>query len=878
MKDWYQKQIEEVFQILKTNQEGLSEKEVKNRLLENGLNLLPKKKSEGFFHIFFRGMLDPIVLLLVVTVIFSFLVGEFIDGIAIILIIMLDLFLGTIQEYHAEKTADSLSDFIKVNSLVQRKEGVISIDSKNLVVGDIVLLSSGDRVAADLRIISSQNLQVNESILTGESTFVLKDNKVLEKETPFVYRTNMLYSGTSIAMGRATAVVVATGLNTEIGKIADTVSETKRTSSPLTIRMNQFSKQIGIFILIIAIVIAAVLFWKGVSGKEIFLSVIALSVSAMPEGLPLALTMALTIASNRMAKKNVIVKKLNSVESLGSCTVIASDKTGTLTMNEQMARKILLPNDIVFEITGYSESGEVVRTTSHIPSFEKAYEVCKLGVINNEATQDQNGKWYGDSIDIAFLVLGKKINVDTSRIKIQKRIPYESENQYSAVFYEEEGKIHVTVKGSFEKVLGFCSKMNTDSIISLEKEFLRKQNEHLAIDGYRVIALAEGIVSKKELEETKIKNLIFQGMVAFIDPIREDVKASIQECRNAGIKVVMITGDHPFTAFAIGKELGLASKKEEVATGEEIEKELAKGLASFDSFIASKSIFTRVTPLDKLEIVSSFQRQQEFVAVTGDGVNDAPALKNANIGVSMGSGTDVAKETATMILQNDNFTSIVAGIQEGRTAYSNIRKVSYMLLSCGVAEVLFFLLSVICNLPIPLVAIQLLWLNIVTDGLQDIALSFEKSGTEIMTEKPRSTKETIFNQELFWEVIIAGVTIGMVVFLLWKYLIGIGMDVRKARGYVMALMVFMQNIHVFNCRSERESIFHIPFFSNPFILITIFSSILLQIIVMEVPIFSTFLQVTAIPYFHLFYLFLLSLFILSVMEVFKICKRRLYKN
>lgn len=883
MKDkYYSLKIEDVFLSFNSSEKGLTKKEAAKRLGKYGKNELPKKKRDSVFKIFFRQMLDPIVLLLIITIIFSLLINEVIDAVAILFIVLVDLIIGTFQEWNAEKTAESLSNMIKVKCKVLRDGREEEIDSSDLVIGDIVLLESGNKISADLRIIECHNLQIDESVLTGESINVVKTNNIMSEFSTLGDRKNMAYAGTSVVTGRAKAIVVATAIDTEIGKIANKVSNTKEAKSPLTIRMEKFSKQISILVVVIALLIAAVLIYKGTPGSEIFLSVIALSVSAMPEGLPLALTMALTIASNRMSKQNVVVKKLNSVESLGSCTVIASDKTGTLTVNEQTAKKILLPDNSAFEIegTGYNDKGKIIPLDG--ADIDKAKEISLLGAINNEAHFDKKGKiynMYGDSIDIAFLALGMKAGIDKDSVEIVGTIPYESENKYSAVFYKKDNEYYCTVKGSLEKVISFCKTMkigNTNKKINIE--LLQSQNEDLAKEGYRVIALASGKVSKfveKEFyEENDISKLSFVGMTAFIDPVREEVKDSIDECKSAGIKVVMITGDHPLTAFKIAKDLHLVSSFDEVTTGLEVEEYLNKGQDEFDKFVSTKKVFTRVTPIDKLEIVESYKRMGEFVAVTGDGVNDAPAIRSANIGVAMGSGTDTAKETSSMIIIDDNFKSIVAGIKEGRGAYSNIRKVSYLLLSCGFAEVLFFLLSIAFDLPMPLVAIQLLWLNIVTDGLQDLALSFEKVDKDIMKEKPRDTKESIFNKQLLQEVLLSGVTIGLVVFTVWVYLIkGIGYDVKTSRGYIVMLMVFMQNMHVLNCRSEDKPFYKVSLKTNPFVIFSIISAVILQIVFAEVDVLSKFLQTSPIPVMHLIYLFIVSTSILVVVEVYKKIKK-----
>lgn len=877
LKKWHSTEKEEVLEILKSSELGLDEKEVKLRQEKYGKNELPKGKTPSLLKIFIEQLLDPIVLLLVVAMIFSILIKENIDAIAIAFIILVDIILGTFQEWKANKNVEALTKLIEIRTKIIRSGKEIEVYSSNLVPGDIVLLSSGDKISADLRLIEANNLTIDESVLTGESTSVTKTSSTINKDVILAERKNMAYAGTSVLSGRGIGIVTATGLNTELGEIAKKVNTTKDTKSPLTIRMEKFSKQITFLVIAMAILITIVLYSKGTSGSEIFLSVIALSVSAMPEGLSLALTMALTIGSNRMSKNNVIVKKLNSVESLGSCTVIATDKTGTLTVNEQTAKKIVLPDNSTFDIegTGYNDKGNVIPLEN--ANIEAAKYISKLGVLNNEASlkkEKADYEYFGDSIDIAFLALGQKMQINIDNIEITNRINYESENKYSAVFYKENGNNYCTVKGSLEKVLEFCTTMkgnNKNEKLDIEK--IKKQHEDLASSGYRVIALAAG-----KTKSEKPEHLIFEGLVAFIDPVREEVTKSINDCKKAGIKVIMITGDHPLTAYSIAKDLGLVENYDEVTSGKELDEYFKKGKKEFDKFVKSKKIFTRVTPLNKLEIVESYKRQGEFVAVTGDGVNDAPAIKSANIGIAMGSGTDVAKETSSMIILDDNFNSIVLGIKEGRNAYSNIRKVSYMLLSCGVAEVLFFLLAIILDMPMPLVAIQLLWLNIVTDGLQDLALSFEKSEETIMNESPRNPNETLFNIELFSEVLISGLFIGIIVFIVWIYLINkLDMPVNIARGYIVTLMVFIQNMHVLNCRSEKSSILKVPIKSNPLIIFSIVSAIFLQVLFSEVPFLSKFLQTTSIPITHMLILFVISTTIIFIMEIYKCLKRKSIK-
>ena len=785
---------DEVISELVSDKNGLTDNEVKKRLIMYGKNILPKEKKDSIYKIFFSQFANAITLILVLTCIFSFMVNEIVDGIAIVLIIMIDVIMGTIQEYKAKKSAESLSNMIKVNTKVLRNGREKIVDSEDLVVGDVFYLESGDKVSADARIIECNNLSINESMLTGESNAIFKNSSKMKEKKSISESVNMVYAGTSVITGRAKCIAVGTGSNTEIGRIATTVIDTKKEDSPLTIRMNKFTKQISVAIVCVSIVLLISLYIKGAELKEMFLSVVALSVSAMPEGLPLALTLALTIGANRMSKKKVIVKQLNAVEALGSCSVIASDKTGTLTVNEQTLKKIILPNNNNYEITG---SG-----------------------------------------------------------------------------YNDNGKV-CTVKGSVEVVLELCNKMNIgNKNVKLDSVLIDKQSEKLASDGYRVLAIAHGEVSnfeeKSSYSKKDIPKLSFIGLCGFVDPVRKEVKKSIDSCLKSGIKVVMITGDHPITAYSIAKTLDLASDYSYVTTGEEIEKYKNMSINEFDNFIKSKTVFSRVTPLQKLEIVESYKRQGEFVAVTGDGVNDAPALKSANIGVAMGSGTDVAKETSNMIIVDNNFMSIVSAVEEGRNAYANIRKVLYMLLSCGLAEVLAFVLAILFDLPMPLVAVQLLWLNIVTDGLQDLALSFEKE--KLLNRK---SSNNIFDKQMIEQILVSGLFMGIISFIVFVVLIKcFDMQVSTARGYVMALMVFMQNMHVLNCRSEYLSVFNNPIKNNVFVLFSIISAIILQIIVMEVDMFSMFLQTTSIPFVHLIFLFLASLPILLIMEMYKEIKKK----
>lgn len=877
--NWYSNSVDFAFERTNSSKDGLTSSEAETRLKVNGENSLPQKKAKPFIVMLLQELINPIVIILLVAMAFSFIVGELLDGFVILGIVMIDAIIGAIQSKRAQRVASSLSNMIKVKTKVLRDGQKVEVESSKLVVGDIVFLESGDKISADMRIIECNNFTVDESLLTGESINATKTIDSISENAPLGNRTCMVFSGSSVITGRAKCVVVETGTNTEIGSIATNLNEVKDEKSPLTIRINKFSKQISIVIVAIAVIVFIIMLIQQNPLREIFLVVIALAVSAMPEGLPLAVTMALTIASNRMGKNNVVVKHLNAVESLGSCTVIATDKTGTLTLNEQTAKIVTLPNGEEFNISGsgYNDDGKL-----ECDDKDKIDDISKLaliGGINSEAQfrkEDDKFTYFGDSIDIAFKVLSAKMKTDEESCKVVKRIPYESENKYSAVFFEQNEKRFCTVKGSLEKILEFSSSMKVNGKnVELDRQAIEKQNESLAKRGYRVIALAVNNVRKKEnYSEKDIKDLTFIGLVGFIDPVRPESKESIADCHKAGIKVIMITGDHPLTAFSIAQDINIANKMEQVATGIDVEKAFAQGEAEFDRFVKDKTVFSRVTPTDKLHIVESLKRQGEFVAVTGDGVNDSPAIKSAHIGIAMGSGTDVSKETADMIILDDNFKSIVQGVKEGRCAYSNIRKITYFLLSCSIAEVLFFVLAMVCDAGTPLLPIQLLWLNVVTDGFQDLSLSLEKPEPDIMTEKPRSTKESLFTKSMVSQSLIMGFTIGLIVFGAWMILTHVmKLDIMVARSLVMTLMVFLQNCHAVNCKSEKRSIFKVSLLSNWFFIVAVLASVGLQILFMEVSALSHLLDLTTVPYGTLLILLAISLFILVVSEIYKLIVR-----
>ena len=888
--DWHNTNAEEILKILKTTEEGLAEKEVKNRLKKYGPNALPTKKVPSFFTLFFLQFIHPIILILIAATIASLLIGEYIDALFIVIVVLLNSTLGSIQEWKAEKNAASLQSLLKVNVRVKRDGKELEIDSSRLVPGDIVLIESGNKIAADIRLININNLTVDESILTGESLPFEKSTEVLPLDIAINDKKNMCFAGTSILSGRALGVVVETGLSTEVGKIAERVILTKLTKPPLVIRMEKFTKQITFFVLLIAVILSLILFYRGYVPREIFFFVVALSVSAIPEGLPVALTVALSVATSRMLKRNVIVRKLTAVESLGSCTVIASDKTGTLTVNQQTVRKILFPDDILIDVTGegYNDKGELKikdsKENKRILSDIK--EICEIGIMANESNLEHDGhKWkhYGDYIDVALLSLSYKAKIDPAKIRRQNKIigeiPYESDNKFSATFYQKDNNCYVGLKGAVETVLTFCNKMKTnDGVKDINTKKIEEQAYDLAKDGYRVLGMAISPLKHfKEKDHYEVKDIpesIFVGLVAFIDPLRSESKRAVKKCHNAGIKVIMITGDHPATAASIAREINLLGE-EEVITGIKLDKIRKKNEEEFDKIVLKTTVFARISPLQKLQIVESLRKQGEFVAVTGDGVNDAPALRSANIGVAMGTGTDVARETSSMIITDDNFLSIVHGVEEGRFAYDNVRKVIYLLISTGFAEVLLLILAIITGMPLPLLAAQILWLNLVTNGIQDVALAFEGGEPGAMERTPRKPTEKIFNRQMIEQTLVSGFVMTIAVFALWYYLINTNViSEEAARNYVLMLMVLMQNVHVFNCRSELTSAFKVPLKRNIILIYGVIIAFSLHVAVLYLPFMQKVLNTAPIPIYDMGRLLMLAIPLLVFLELYKYVKTR----
>jgi magnesium-transporting ATPase (P-type) len=860
------------------------------------LNTLPRARLPGLPLIFFRQFANPLIYILVAAAVFSIFIQEWTDATFIFFVLLLNALIGTAQEYNAQRAATSLQKLVNVRCRVLRNAESYEINAEQLVPGDIIFLESGDRIPADIRLLATTDLEVDESLLTGESTSVLKNaGPILDDETVLGDRVNMTFAGTMVNRGRGHGVVVATAQQSELGHIASSVLSRPSVSAPLLIRMEKFTKRVAIIMGLVTVMLAVMALLQGMPINEIILVTVALAVAAIPEGLPVAITVALAIGMRRMAKRNVIIRKLIAVESLGSCTYFATDKTGTLTMNQLTVKKILLTTGQCLDVSGEGNNpvGSVTSPAGEVTESEQSLlsRICYAAILPNDAFLGRrDGDWvaHGDAVDVALLSMAHKLGLvrsdALSRFQEIAIIPFESERLYTASLNQDTtavsdagtGKM-IFVKGAIEKLLPMCSTMATpEEDVVINNEVIIAQAMQLAEQGFRVLALASGQVENmlaNSLSENQLTNLTLLGLVGMIDPLRKEAKAAIAACRDAGIEVSMITGDHPVTALAIAKELELADNMEQIVTGPQL---LQAGEPNaVDQLTSQAHVFARVEPRQKLNIVHSLQRNGHFVAVSGDGANDAPAMRAAHVGVAMGkSGTDVARETADLILADDNFSSMIAGVEEGRIAYANVRKVIFLVVTTGAAELVLFALALLSGQPLPLTAIQLLWLNLVTNGIQDVALAFEPGEGDELKRRPRLPQEPIFNRIMIERVSVLALTIGITAFVVFKWLLYSGYSIEEARNGTMLLMVLFENIHVFNSRSETLSAFtHNPL-RNPILLFGTIAAQTLHIGAMYTPGLNEVLDIQPVSLERWFELLGIALIALVVAEVHKYIKRR----
>ena len=876
---------DDIVEWLRTSRQGISSQEAQSRLEQYGPNSLPRAKPPSLLMIFLCQFVSPLIYVLVAAAIFALVIEEWSDAGFITGVLLINAIIGTMQEFSAQRAATALQQLVSTQSRVLRDGDSCEINAEQLVPGDILLLESGEKVPADIRLLSSHDLEIDESLLTGESQAVLKkDDVVLDENTFLGDRKNMVFAGTMVNRGRGSGVVVATALETELGAIATEVIEGISAKPPLLVRMERFTRRIAIIVGIAALLMAAISLSRGMPFAEIFMLAVALAVSVIPEGLPVALTVALAIGMRRMAKRNVIIRRLVAVESLGSCTYIATDKTGTLTVNQLTARIIQFPDGHSWNITGEGKApvGDVIPSHASPSEAETALveRLCLAAILTNDAFLGKHdGEWtqHGDAVDVSLLVMAHKAGI----VKAQTvnafpeldTLPFESERLFSASLNQAGDRRCVFAKGAFEKLLPMCDTMALPGgDVAIDIPALEKQATELARQGYRVLAVASSDKAPPESDifcEQHVSGLTMLGLVGMIDPLRPEAKEAVQRCRDAGIEVAMVTGDHPATALAIARELGMADSEEHIVTGPELRS--ASDLVEIDAMTQRAHVFARVEPSQKLDIVRSLQRNGHFVAVSGDGANDAPALRAAQVGVAMGkSGTDVARETADIIITDDNFNSIVAGVEEGRISYANVRKVIFLLISTGAAELVLFTLALFTGLPLPLMAVQLLWLNLVTNGIQDVALAFEPGEGDELSHPPRSPKEPIFNRIMIERVISSALVIGIVAFMLFKSLLDWGFTIEEARNGTLLLMVLFENVHVFNCRSETRSIFrHNPMRNR----VLLFGTIIAQLIhigAMYTPWLNDVLGIQPVSLEHWIDLLLLALSVTVVMEIHKL--------
>ncbi|MEA5507589.1 HAD-IC family P-type ATPase [Halotia wernerae UHCC 0503] len=868
--------LEAVLDNLQATPNGLTQSEAKRRLGQVGANRLPQSSPPSRWQILLRQFCSPLIYILGLAALVSLAVGDIKDAGFIITVLVINAVIGGYQEWKAEQSSRALQQLLKVRAAVMRDGEVCEIDAEEVVPGDVVWLESGNRVPADLRLMRTHNLEVDESLLTGESLTVLKHTTWMgESSTPLADRLNMVYAGSIVARGRGRGIVVATGTITAMGQLALDMMATVGGKPPLLKRMERFSQVIALAVVVAAVGIALLgIFKHGYSVVEMFMFGVALAVSAIPEGLPVALTVALAVATHRMAQRGVIVRRLPAVEGLGSCTLIASDKTGTLTCNELTVRQICLPNGDQFEVTGegYAPIGQVLFEGQIIvPDRLPLDRMARISVLCNEADLHHSNDhwiWRGDPTDIALLSMAHKLgwNRETTLNLYPQvnEIPFEPEHKFAATYHSIENQMRVLVKGAPERVLNMCD-------VPPDAPSPWRIAQGMAEQGYRVLALAEGMASG-DIDRTQVptepSNLTLLGFVGMIDPLRPGVKDAIASCHAAGIAVWMVTGDHPATALAIARDLGLATNVSQVVTGSDLEE---RSPQEIQHLIQTTCVFARIAPHQKLQLVNAARESGHFVAVTGDGVNDAPALRDANIGVAMGkSGTDVAREAAELVLCDDNFATIVAGVEEGRIAYDNVRKVIYLLVSTGAAEIILIGLAVATGLPLPLLPVQLLWLNLVTNGIQDVALAFEPGEGGALNRRPRSPREPIFNRLMIERTIIGATVMGGVGFGTFYWMLNSGWSEFSARSSLLLLMVLFENIHIGNCRSESKSVFQLSPFRSPILLTGTVMAFLIHLLMMHLPIGNTLLSTEPVNLKTLGILITLSLTVLVAIEMHKV--------
>ena len=873
--------IDKSVEMLKTNlSSGLSENEAQQRLSTYGPNQLKAHNRKSIFKMFLAQLQDALIYVLFAAVVITMFMGEYLDGIIIIIVILINATLGVVQEIRAGNAIEALRKMATPKALVKRDNQVKEIGSEDVVPGDIVILDAGRYIPADLRLVESANLQIDESALTGESVAAEKDASAVFSEDyiPLGDRVNLAYMSTLVTYGRGIGVVTGTGTNTEVGKIADILSQDSETKTPLEVRLDQLGKTLGKAALAICVLIFIISFFQGRDLTEMFLTSVSLAVAAIPEGLAAIVAVVLSIGVTKMAKQNAIIKRLPAVETLGSVNIVCSDKTGTLTQNKMTVQ----------EFFTFTDKTQKVEDQSDLSA--EAHLLSSAMVLASDATLE-NGDSTGDPTEIALLQLADDLKIDRAALSSsQPRIDekaFDSNRKMMSTLHQQEDKFVIYAKGAIDSLILKCKHIVEDGeIIPLtetHKTILSDAADAMSDKALRTLAVAYKPLEKQIDTENFERNLVMIGVVGMIDPPREEVKDAIATAKEAGISTIMITGDHKNTALAIAKELGIASKRSEATTGAAINNMSREEL---ESHIEEYKVFARVSPEHKVNIVKAFRAKGNIVSMTGDGVNDAPSLNAADIGVAMGiEGTDVAKNASDMILADDNFSTIIAAIEQGRNIYNNIKKSVIFLLACNVGEVITMLVAIGVGLPIPLIATQLLWINLLTDTLPAVALGMDPGDKDVMKEKPRPLNDNFFSHGAGRRVILAGILMGIltiVAFVSGYYLHGyspfadnIPENIEEyARTLAFLTIIGCQLFYSFSFRHEYKSIFRIGFFSNKYLFGSVVVGLLLQLIVLYVPFMTEAFKLQAVGIKEWLGVFVLSIIPLLANEVVKVFTRR----
>lgn len=883
MQNWHAKTKEALFKELKTSEGGLSEEEAHERLIKFGLNEIPEKKKLPIFFIFLKQFHSPLIYILFVAAAISFIFHHLIDAYVILAVVLINASVSFTQERKAERAIAALKKLIISYAKVYRDGEIRKILSKEVVPGDVIVLEEGDKVPADARLLETKDFRTQESSLTGESFPEEKRIGVLDEAVTLADRTNMIFMSTMVVSGKAKAVVVETANKTAIGQVAKSIQEVIQPKLHFNEKVSQLAVQMAIFASTGALLTFIIGFFiNKLEFFEIFLFTIASLVSGIPEGLPAVLVIVLAIGARRMAKRNAIIRHLPAVESLGVATVIATDKTGTITQNSMTIEKII-NSEGNFSVTGdgWQPIGRFFQNNKLInpkkfPTLQKIFSISALCNKGNLLRKDGNYEIIGDPTEVSLLVLAKKAGIDKGNLseKVIDDFPFSSDLKFRASLIEfPHKKKELYVVGAFETILNKSSyifKSNTNKKVKIDEksraEFLKKAEE-LAKGGMRVLALSYRDLPHyiNAVSKDLVQNLVFVGFVGMKDPPRPEIKEAIEKARNAGIRVIMKTGDHKETALAIAKEVGLADRDEKVLTDKELEK-MTK--SEFNEAVSKVNIFARVTPKTKMEIVKALQEQGQIVAMTGDGVNDAPSLKRADIGIAMGIiGTDVARESSEMVLADDNFATIVNAIEEGRIVFQNVRQTSFFLVTTNVAEDVTIISSLAMKFPLPMLPIQLLYLNLITDTFNGSALAMEPGHNDVLNTPPRNKKEKILNKELIPFLLLMAGLMALGTIPLFKHFLPQGID--KARTVAFATMSMFQLFNVLNMRSLRKSLFKIGVFSNKWTNLALIASFLLTMGVIYTPWLQRIFQFAPLKFWEFLMIIAVTSSVFIIGEIYK---------